>query len=102
MWLAQWATCSSSGLIPTGPFVVLRGKNGQLYRRTNGPNWLPLRCVDYVVIFDEETPEECLRLLRPAIHCKGTDYGPPNGRPIPEAALVESYGGDREQFAELR
>jgi len=52
-----------------------------------------LRCVDFAVIFDEATPEECLRLLRPAIHCKGADYAPPNGKPIPEKALVESYGG---------
>jgi len=32
-------------------------------------------------------------LLRPDVHCKGTDYAPPHGKPIPEAALVASYGG---------
>lgn len=52
-----------------------------------------LRCVDYVVVFDDDTPEVCLRLLRPAVHCKGADYAPPDGKPIPEAQLVESYGG---------
>jgi rfaE bifunctional protein nucleotidyltransferase chain/domain len=52
-----------------------------------------LACVDYVVVFGEETPEECIRLLRPQVHCKGADYAPPNGKPVPEAALVESYGG---------
>ncbi len=52
-----------------------------------------LRCVGHVVIFEEDTPEECIRLLRPDIHCKGADYKPPHGKPIPEAALVESYGG---------
>ncbi len=52
-----------------------------------------LRCVDYAVVFDDDTPEECIRLLQPAVHCKGADYAPPHGKPIPEAALVESYGG---------
>jgi rfaE bifunctional protein nucleotidyltransferase chain/domain len=52
-----------------------------------------LACVEHVVVFDDDTPEECIRLLRPAIHCKGADYAPPNGKAIPEAALVESYGG---------
>ena len=27
------------------------------------------------------------------VHCKGADYAPPNGAPIPEAKLIESYGG---------
>jgi rfaE bifunctional protein nucleotidyltransferase chain/domain len=52
-----------------------------------------LRCVEHVVIFDDDTPEECIRLLLPDIHCKGADYKPPHGKPIPEAALVEGYGG---------
>jgi D-beta-D-heptose 7-phosphate kinase/D-beta-D-heptose 1-phosphate adenosyltransferase len=52
-----------------------------------------LRCVDVVVIFDEDTPEACIRLLRPDVHCKGADYAPPHGKPIPEAAVVEAYGG---------
>jgi rfaE bifunctional protein nucleotidyltransferase chain/domain len=52
-----------------------------------------LACVDHVVVFDEDTPEECIRLLKPHIHCKGADYAPPHGKPIPEVRLVESYGG---------
>ena len=52
-----------------------------------------LGCVDAVVIFDEDTPEAALRLLQPDIHCKGADYAPPSGKPIPEAELVKSYGG---------
>jgi rfaE bifunctional protein nucleotidyltransferase chain/domain len=52
-----------------------------------------LECVAHAVVFDEDTPEGCIRLLRPDVHCKGADYAPPHGKPIPEAALVESYGG---------
>lgn len=52
-----------------------------------------LGCVDHVVVFDEDTPEWCLAQLRPDIHCKGADYAPPHGKPVPEAVVVESYGG---------
>ncbi len=52
-----------------------------------------LECVDAVVIFDEDTPEQAIMRLKPDIHVKGADYAPPSGKPIPEAALVQSYGG---------
>ena len=50
-------------------------------------------CVDYVVIFDELTPEAALARLQPDVHCKGADYAPGQNKPVPEAHLVESYGG---------
>lgn len=52
-----------------------------------------LACVDHVLIFDEDTPAAVLARLRPEIHCKGAEYRPPHGRPIPEAATVRAYGG---------
>ena len=52
-----------------------------------------LQCVDYVVVFDEATPETALSRLQPDVHCKGGDYAPPHGKPVPEAQIVESYGG---------
>lgn len=52
-----------------------------------------LACVSHVVVFGGDSPEWCITLLRPHVHCKGSDYAPPHGKPIPEAALVESYGG---------
>jgi rfaE bifunctional protein nucleotidyltransferase chain/domain len=52
-----------------------------------------MACVDYVVVFDEDTPCEAIARLQPDIHCKGADYAPTNGKPIPEAALVQAYGG---------
>jgi rfaE bifunctional protein nucleotidyltransferase chain/domain len=59
-----------------------------------------LDCVDYVAVFDEATPENVLARLKPDIHCKGAEYAPPNGKPIPEAALVAGYGG-RVEFLPL-
>jgi rfaE bifunctional protein nucleotidyltransferase chain/domain len=52
-----------------------------------------LECVDRVIIFDEPTPSESLVRLQPDVHCKGADYAPPHGKPIPEAPLVTAYGG---------
>lgn len=51
---------------------------------------LALECVDAVMIFDEDTPEVALDRLRPDIWVKGGDY---KGARLPEAELVESWGG---------
>ena len=50
-----------------------------------------LEPVDYVVIFDGDTPAPLLADLRPDVHCKGTDYGTPER--VPEYEAVRSYGG---------
>ena len=49
-----------------------------------------LRGVDYVVIFPEPTVAPLLTLLRPDVHCKGTDY---TAETVPERETVRSYGG---------
>jgi D-glycero-beta-D-manno-heptose 1-phosphate adenylyltransferase len=49
-----------------------------------------LRCVDYVVLFDEPDVSRVLDVLRPAIHAKGTDY---TEQTVPERDKVLSYGG---------
>ncbi|MCU1516767.1 MAG: cytidyltransferase-related enzyme, partial [Pseudarthrobacter sp.] len=51
---------------------------------------LALECVDAVMVFDEDTPEAALDRLRPDIWVKGGDY---KGARLPEAGLVESWGG---------
>ena len=59
-----------------------------------------LECVDYVVVFEELTPVAAIARLQPDIHCKGADYAPPDGKPIPEAPVVAAYGG-RIEFLPL-
>ena len=49
-----------------------------------------LRGVDYVVVFGDPTVERLLRLLKPDVHCKGTDY---TVESVPERAVVAGYGG---------
>jgi len=49
-----------------------------------------LRAVDYVVLFAEPTVTPLLELLKPDVHCKGTDYTVDT---VPERATVHAYGG---------
>jgi len=49
-----------------------------------------LACVDYVTLFSDPTVHTFIGRLRPEVYCKGTDY---RDKPIPEAAVVENYGG---------
>jgi D-glycero-beta-D-manno-heptose 1-phosphate adenylyltransferase len=46
--------------------------------------------VDYVTIFAEPTVASVLTLLRPDVHCKGTDY---TSDSVPERDTVRAYGG---------
>lgn len=50
-----------------------------------------LSCIDYVVLFDEQTPEAIISELKPSIHVKGGDY---TEEQLPEAKIVRAYGGD--------
>lgn len=49
-----------------------------------------LGCVDGVVIFDEETPQNLIEAIRPDVLVKGADY---TGKEVVGQAFVESYGG---------
>jgi rfaE bifunctional protein nucleotidyltransferase chain/domain len=46
--------------------------------------------VDYVTIFAEPTVDPLLALLKPDVHCKGTDY---TVETVPERDTVAAYGG---------
>ena len=48
-----------------------------------------LRCVDYVVLFAEDTVGELLEELRPDVHAKGTDY---TADTVPERAVAARLG----------
>jgi len=49
-----------------------------------------VRGVDYVIVFSEPTVARLLELLKPDVHCKGTDY---TVESVPERAIVQAYGG---------
>ncbi len=49
-----------------------------------------LRCVDAVAVFDEDSPIELLRRLRPHVFAKGGDY---SAHDLPEGPVLEQWGG---------
>jgi len=49
-----------------------------------------LECVDYVTLFNENTPENLIEIIKPHIHVKGGDY---KEEELPEAKIVKEYGG---------
>jgi D-beta-D-heptose 7-phosphate kinase/D-beta-D-heptose 1-phosphate adenosyltransferase len=49
-----------------------------------------LECVDFICIFEEETPEELVRALHPGALVKGADY---RSKHVAGKEFVESYGG---------
>lgn len=49
-----------------------------------------LNCIDYVVLFDDKTPETLISHIQPDIHVKGGDY---QAALLPEYPLIQSYGG---------
>jgi D-glycero-beta-D-manno-heptose 1-phosphate adenylyltransferase len=84
--------------------VLVVGLNGDdSVRRLKGPGrpvvpaderaelLAALEPVDFVVIFEGDTPAPLLADLQPDVHCKGTDYGAPER--VPEYETVRAYGG---------
>jgi D-beta-D-heptose 7-phosphate kinase/D-beta-D-heptose 1-phosphate adenosyltransferase len=70
--------------------------NSQLDRRAM---LLELRCVDEVIIFDEDTPLELIKQVNPDIVTKGGDYKPEdvvsNGKPVIILPLIAGYSTTR-------
>ena len=86
-----------------GDFLVVGINSDDSVRRLKGPSrplvpeedraeiLAALEPVSAVTIFPEDTPEELISILKPDIHVKGGDY---DIKEIPEAKIVESYGGE--------
>ena len=49
-----------------------------------------IRGVSYVVIFHDSSPARLIAVLKPDVHCKGTDYTIDT---VPEREVVLAYGG---------
>ncbi len=93
-----------------GDFLVLGLNSDASTRGLKGPGrpYVPeleraeilaaLTCIDYVTIFDEPTAGPLVALLQPSIYIKGGDYasthdGTPDMSRLPEARVVQEYGG---------
>ncbi len=49
-----------------------------------------IRGVSYVTVFHDNSPARLLAILKPDVHCKGTDY---TAETVPEREVVLAYGG---------
>lgn len=85
-----------------GDLLVLGLNSDASVRRLKGPKrpliaeeershiLAALDCIDYVCLFDEDTPLELITALKPQILVKGGDYTPEG---VVGKDIVESYGG---------
>lgn len=85
-----------------GDLLVVGLNSDESVRRLKGPGrpvageedracvLLALRCVDFVTVFDEDTPLETIKALRPDVLVKGAEYGP--GEIVGEEFVLGSGG----------
>ncbi len=85
-----------------GDVLVVALNSDESVRRLKGPErpinaaadragvLAALSCVDYVTVFDTDTPIPLLERLRPDVYAKGGDYSP---EMMAETAVVLGYGG---------
>jgi len=52
-----------------------------------------LECVDFVVLFNESTPEKLISAVKPDVLIKGADW---KGKEVAGSKVVKSYGGRLE------
>jgi D-beta-D-heptose 7-phosphate kinase / D-beta-D-heptose 1-phosphate adenosyltransferase len=75
-----------------------KGEGRPINRETSRAQVLSaLECVDFVCIFEEDTPESLVQEVRPDILVKGADF---RSKHVAGTEFVESYGG-RLHFVEL-
>ena len=86
-----------------GDVLVVAVNSDDSIRRLKGPDrpinvaadraavLAALSDVDYVTVFDTDTPIPLLELLRPDVYTKGGDYSP---EMLAEAEVVRAYGGE--------
>lgn len=74
----------------------LKGKDRPINNQESRRRMLAsLRCVDEVFIFDEDTPYELIKNLKPDIIVKGSDYSPENvvGNDLAKVVIIPNLPG---------
>ncbi len=79
------------GLNSDSSIKKIKGKNRPVNNQHDRVEVLSaLESVDYIVIFNEETPENIIKLILPDILVKGSDW---KGRDVAGADIVRKNGG---------
>ena len=82
------------GLNSDSSVKKLKGENRPINNEKDRAELLDeLKCVDYVVIFEENSPIKLLDIIKPNVYTKGADYTVDT---LPEAPLVIKNGGKVE------
>ena len=82
------------GLNSDASVKKLKGKNRPINNEQDRAALLDeLKSVDYVVIFEQESPVELLNIVKPDVYTKGADYTVDT---LPEAGTVLKNGGKIE------
>ena len=80
------------GLNSDSSVKKLKGKDRPINNEKNRAEILAaLSCVDFVSLFNEDTAEKFLEIVKPDIYVKGGEY---NLDILPEAQVVKKYGGE--------
>ena len=101
------STSGGSKIIPLtfGDILILGLNTDDSTRRIKGPNkpinsqqeraeiLSALEDINYIVFFDENDPCTLIEKIKPDIHVKGGDYNPNNYENMPEARIINEYGG---------
>lgn len=86
-----------------GDLLIVAVNSDDSVRRLKGPDrpvnpvedrvavLAALSCIDYVVVFEEDSPAHLIAAVRPDTYVKGGDYPP---EMVPEAPLVRRLGGE--------
>ena len=88
----QLGDCLFVGLNSDASVKRLKGESRPINNQQDRAELLShLKSVDYVYIFDEDTPVEFLKMVQPNVHVKGADYSKER---LEETPVVESFGGE--------
>lgn len=91
---AEYGSKLVVGLNSDASVARLKGVNRPILKQGDRASILAaLECVDLVVIFEQDTPVEVIRALRPDVLVKGADY---TRETVVGHQLVESWGGKVE------
>lgn len=87
----EFGDCLILGLNSDNSVKRLKGSERPIFNQKQRAEVLSvLSFVDYIVIFNEDTPENLIKIIAPDLQIKGGDY---KISEIKEKSLVESLGG---------
>lgn len=93
-YLADAKACGDILVLGLNSDVSIKAIKGEkrpiVAERYRAQTLAALESIDYIILFDEETPIHLIETLKPDIYVKGGDY---TEETLPETPIVKSYGG---------